>query len=460
MQKSDSAARSSGSVFSLNGIPPAGQMIPLGLQHVVAAIVGIITPAIMVANTCNLSDADRTLLIQVSLIVTALATLLQLYTINHKIGAGLPVVMGISFAYVPTLLAIGGQFDLPTILGAEIVGGCVAILFGIFVKQIRRLFPPLITGTVIFTIGLSLYPTAVRYMAGGSGAENFGGLKSWAVALVTLAVVIILQNFGKGVLKLGAILWGMIVGYILALCLGMVDFSSVGPAGWFQLAAPLHFGVKFEVSACISLAVVYIINAVQTIGDLSSTTMGGMDRMPTDKELSGGIIAQGVVSIVGALFGGLPAASYSQNVGIVTVNKVINKAVFAFASLVLLVAGLVPKLSAILTTIPQAVIGGATISVFATITMTGIRMITSENFTMRSSAVVGLSVALGVGITQVSGSLQGPGFPIWVNTVFGSSPIVVTAVMAIILNLVLPKDKVVETKKKTNKRKSNRKKSR
>ena len=445
MQNPDSSAQMPASVFSLDGIPPAGQLIPLGLQHVVAAIVGIITPAIMVANTCSLSDADRTLLIQVSLIVTALATLLQLYTIKHRIGSGLPVVMGISFAYVPTLLAIGGQFDLPTILGAEIVGGCVAILFGVFVKEIRKLFPPLITGTVIFTIGLSLYPTAVRYMAGGAGSKGFGGLKNWSVALVTLAVVVLLQNFGKGVLKLGAILWGMIVGYVMALCLGMVDFSAVGPAGWFQLAAPLHFGVKFEVSACISLAVVYVINAVQTIGDLSSTTMGGMDRMPTDKELSGGIVAQGVVSILGALFGGLPAATYSQNVGIVTVNKVINKAVFSFASLILLVAGLVPRLSAILTTIPQAVIGGATISVFATITMTGIRMITSDHFSMRSSAVVGLSVALGVGITQVTGSLQGPGFPAWVHTVFGSSPIVVTAIVAILLNLTLPRDLAVKT---------------
>ena len=440
MQQSEPAAKTPASVFSLDGVPAPGQLVPLGLQHVVAAIVGIITPAIMVSNTCALPDADRTLLIQVSLIVTALATLLQLYTIKHRVGAGLPVVMGISFAYVPTLLAIGGQFDLPTILGAEIVGGCAAILFGVFVKQIRKLFPPLITGTVIFTIGLSLYPTAVKYMAGGAGSAEFGSLKNWSVALVTLAVVVLLQNFGKGVLKLGAILWGMIVGYVMALCLGMVDFSAVAPAGWFQLAAPLHFGVKFEVSACVSLAVVYVINAVQTIGDLSSTTMGGMDRMPTDRELSGGIVAQGAVSILGALFGGLPAATYSQNVGIVTVNKVINKAVFAFASLILLLAGLVPKLSALLTTIPQAVIGGATISVFATITMTGIRMITSDRFTMRSSAVVGLSVALGVGITQVAGSLQGPGFHVWVHTVFGSSPIVVTAIVAILLNLLLPKE--------------------
>ena len=425
-------------IYQLKGVPPTGQLIPLGMQHVVAAVVGIITPAILVANTCGLSDADKTLLIQVSLLVTALGTLLQVYA--KKVGAGLPVIMGISFAYVPTLLAIGGQFDLPTILGAQIVGGAVAVLFGIFVKKIRVFFPPLVTGTVIFTIGLSLYPTAVRYIAGGSGAADFGGIQNWAVAMVTLVAVIGLQHFGKGILKTGAILWGMIVGYLLSLCLGMVNFDSVGPAGWFQVAAPLHFGIKFEASACVSLAVVYVINAVQTIGDLSSTTMGGMDRMPTDAELSGGIINQGLTSIVGALFGGLPTASYSQNVGIVTVNRVINKAVFAFAALVLLVAGFVPKFSAVLTTIPQAVIGGATISVFATITMTGIRMITSEKFTMRSSAVVGLAVALGVGITQVSGSLQGPGFPAWVNTVFGSSPVVVAAIVAIALNLILPKE--------------------
>lgn len=230
----------------------------------------------------------------------------------------------------------------------------------------------------------------------------------------------------------------MIVGYVVAYAMGMVSFAEVGAAGWFNLPAPMHFGITFEVSACVSLAIVYIVNAVQTIGDLSSTTMGGMDRMPTDKELSGGIIGQGVMSIVGAIFGGLPTASYSQNVGIVTVNRVINRAVFAFAAIVLAVAGFVPKISSILTTIPQCVIGGATISVFATITMTGVRMITSDGFSMRSSAVVGLAVAIGVGITQVQGSLGG--FPTWVTTVFGSSPVVVTTIVAILLNLTLPKE--------------------
>lgn len=433
--------KSADTVFQWNGIPQPGQLIPLGLQHVVAAVVGIITPAILVANTCGLSEAEKTLMIQVSLILTALATLLQLFPIFRRIGSGLPVIMGISFAYIPTLQAIGAQFDIATILGAEIVGGIVAIVFGIFVKWIRPLFPPLVTGTVIFTIGLSLYPTAVKYMAGGAGTEWFGNVKSWVVALITLVVVVILSNFTKGIFKLGAILIGMIVGYIVAYFVGMVDFSSVGTSAWFALPEVMPFEIKFVPSACVSLAIVYVVNAVQTIGDLSSTTMGGMDRMPTDKELSGGIIGQGIISIIGAFFGGLPTASYSQNVGIVTVNKVINRAVFTLAAGILLVAGLVPKFASLLTTIPQCVIGGATISVFATITMTGIRMITEGGFTPRKSSVVGLSVALGVGITQVSGCLAGEGFPEWVNTVFGSSSVVVATIVAIILNLTLPKEK-------------------
>lgn len=432
--------KNSDTVFQWNGIPQPGQLIPLGLQHVVAAVVGIITPAILVANTCGLSEAEKTLMIQVSLILTALATLLQLFPIFRRIGSGLPVIMGISFAYIPTLQAIGAQFDIATILGAEIIGGIVAIVFGVFVKWIRPLFPPLVTGTVIFTIGLSLYPTAVKYMAGGVGSPWFGNVKSWGVALITLVVVVILSNFTKGIFKLGAILIGMIVGYIVAYFVGVVDFASVGTSQWFALPEVMPFEIKFVPSACVSLAIVYVVNAVQTIGDLSSTTMGGMDRMPTDRELSGGIIGQGIMSIVGAFFGGLPTASYSQNVGIVTVNKVINRAVFTLAAGILLVAGLMPKFASLLTTIPQCVIGGATISVFATITMTGIRMITEGGFTPRKSSVVGLSVALGVGITQVSGCLAGEGFPEWVNTVFGSSSVVVATIVAIILNLTLPKE--------------------
>ncbi|MCQ4897237.1 MULTISPECIES: uracil-xanthine permease family protein [Anaerotruncus] len=428
-----------GSVFEMSGVPPMKQVVPLGLQHVVAAIVGVITPAILVSNAVGLEVADKTLLIQVSLLITAIATLVQVFGL-WRVGAKLPVVMGVSFAYVPTLLALAnGYHDLGVILGAQIVGGCVAILFGIFVKQLRVFFPPMVTGTVIFTIGLSLYPTAVKYMAGGAGAADFGSWQNWLVAVITLAVVIFCNNFTKGVTKLASILMGIIVGYLVALCFGMVDFSSVGAAGIVAVPVPFKFGIKFVPAACVSMAVMYIVNSVQTIGDLTSTTLGGLDREPTDRELSGGIVCQGAASVVGAFFGGLPTASYSQNVGIVTVNRVVNRVVFGFAAVVLLIAGFVPKFSALLTTIPQCVIGGATISVFATITMTGIRMISSAGLTPRNVSIVGIAVALGVGVTQVSGSLAG--FPEWVGTVFGGSSVVISTLIAILLNLILPKDR-------------------
>ncbi len=424
-------------LFDFHGKPSIGQTIPLGLQHVVAAIVGVVTPALLVASTCKLSVADEVILVQVSLIFTGLATLIQLFPVM-RVGSGLPVIMGTSFAYVPTLLAIGGQFDLPTILGAQIAGGVVAILFGLFLKQLRVFFPPIITGTVIFTIGLSLYSTAVRYMAGGASARDFGGPRHWVVAVFTLLVVTFCANFTKGVTKLASLLVGMVAGYVLALFLGMVDFNPVREASWLQFVPPMRFGVRFELSACISMAIIFAVNAVQTIGDLTATTIGGMDREPTDRELSGGIMAQGLASMIGGLFGGLPTASYSQNVGIVTVNRVVSRHVFTFAAALMLVAGFIPKFSSILTTIPQAVIGGATISVFAMIAMTGIRMIASEGLTSRTITVVGLSVALGVGVTSVQGSLGG--FPSWVGTVFGSSSVVISTLAAIILNLTLPKE--------------------
>ena len=228
-------ADQSTSLFEYRSKPPLGQVLPLGLQHVVAAVVGVITPAIIIAGVCGLTDAEKTILIQASLVMTAIATFLQLFPLFHKIGAGLPVIMGTSFAYVPTLTAIGGEFGFSTILGAEIVGGAVAVLFGVFLKQIRRFFPPLVTGTVIFTIGLSLYPTAVRYMAGGGSAASnpqFGSLVNWIIALITFGVVVFLNNYTHGIWKLGSLLFAMVVGYAAALCFGMVDFSNVGAAGW------------------------------------------------------------------------------------------------------------------------------------------------------------------------------------------------------------------------------------
>ena len=305
-------------LFNMEGKPSFLQAFPLSLQHVAAMIVGCVTPAIIVANAAGLSDSDSVILIQAALFVSALTTLLQLYPLFHgsayAIGSGLPMIMGISFAYVPTMQAIATQYDVATILGAQIVGGIVALLVGLFIKQIRKFFPPLITGTVVFAIGLSLYPTAINYMAGGTSNEHYGAWQNWLVAIIVLCIVTYLNHYGKGIFKLASILIGIIIGYIISIFFGMVDFSSVTGASLISIPQPLHFGIKFDPSACVAIGLLFAINAIQAIGDFSATTTGGLDRMPTDEELKGGIVAYGISNVVGAVFGGLPTATYSQNV--------------------------------------------------------------------------------------------------------------------------------------------------
>ena len=440
-------------LFQLNGIPPLGMSISLALQHLVAMIVGCVTPAIIIANALGLPQSERVLLIQVSLVMSAVTTLIELFPIGGKLGSGLPVMFGISFAYLPSMQAIvGGGGDIATIAGAMVIGGIVAAVVGVFVKKIRRFFPPIITGTVVFTIGLSLYPTAINYMAGGAGntyevvvlrkgltsALVHGSWQNWAVAAFTLNVVMILSNKGKGICKLAAILLGMIAGYIVAAVFGMVDLSEVRDAAWFSLPQFMHFGIKFEFSACIALALLFAINAIQAIGDLTATTVGGLNREPTDQELQGDIVTYGLTNVLSAFFGSLPTATYSQNVGIVTTNKVVNRVVFALAGGFLLLAGLIPKFSAILTTIPQCVLGGATITVFSTIAMTGMKLIASETISPRNTTIVGLSAALGVGISQSSSALSQ--FPESITIIFGKTPVVIATIMAVLLNLILPQE--------------------
>lgn len=430
-------------LFKLDGRPALGKAIPLALQHVVAMIVGCVTPAIIVSGSAGLSDADSVTLLQAALIVAALSTLLQLFPIfkekSMAIGSGLPVIMGISFAYVPSMQAIAEGFDVATILGAQIFGGVIAALVGLNIKAIRKFFPPLITGTVVFAIGLSLYPTAINYMAGGTGKPDYGSWQNWAISLITLAVVIALNHFGKGIVKLASILIGIIVGYIIALFAGMVDFTPVASAALFQIPMPLHFGIKFEISSCAAIGVLFAINSIQAIGDFSATTTGSMDRMPTDTELKGGIFGYGISNILGALLGGLPTATFSQNVGIVVTTKVVSRVVLGLSAAILLIAGILPKFSSLLTTIPSCVLGGATVSVFATIAMTGIKLITQKPLTFRSTTIVGLSIAMGMGVTQASASLAQ--FPEWVTMIFGKSPVVLATICAVLLNLILPKDK-------------------
>ena len=449
----DRPTRSRDILFQPRGIPPLGASISLALQHLVAMIVGCVTPAIIISNAIGLPQPEQVLLIQASLVMSAVSTLLQLFPIGGRFGSGLPVILGVSFAYVPSMQAIAADGGgIAAIAGAMVVGGVVAILVGIFVKRIRKFFPPVITGTVVFTIGLSLYPTAINYMAGGTSntyelvveqnglteALVYGSWQNWAVAAITLTAVLILNHKAKGICKLASILIGMVFGYLVALCFGMVDFSGIAGAAWFSLPQVLHFGITFEPASCIAIGLLFAINSIQAIGDFTATTIGGLGREPTDRELQGGILCYGASNILTALFGGLPTATYSQNVGIVTTNKVVNRTVFALTGVFLLLAGVSPKFAAVLTTIPQCVLGGATVTVFSTIAMTGMKLIASQDLNARNTTIVGLSAALGVGISQASSALSQ--FPDAVTMVFGKSPVVIATLLAILLNLILPKE--------------------
>ena len=431
------------SLFDLDGVPKMSQAIPLALQHVVAMIVGCVTPAIIISGAAGIDTADRVILIQASLVVSALATLLQLFPLGKKgglrLGAGLPVILGVSFAYVPSMQAIAEQYGIATILGSQIAGGICAVIVGIMIKKIRKFFPPLIAGTVVFTIGLSLYPTAINYMAGGTGQPTYGSWQNWTVAIFTLIVVTVLNHFAKGFLKLASILVGMIAGYIFSMFFGMVSFTNVGEAGMFQLPHIMHFGINFEISACVAIGLLFVINSVQAIGDFSATTAGGLDREPTTDELQGAILGYGITNVIGAFLGCLPTATYSQNVGIVATTKVVNRVTLGISALVILVAGLFPKFSALLTTIPYAVLGGATVSVFASIAMTGMKLVMTEEMNYRNTSIVGLAAALGMGVSQASASLSS--FPAWVTTIFGKSPVVIATLVAILLNVTLPREK-------------------
>lgn len=428
----------SDTLFERTGIPPIKDLIPCSLQHVLASFAGVITPALIIATMCEFTEEQKTAIIQVALILSAIDSLLQQFPLFGRIGSGLPILTGVSFAFLPAFQAVGIEFGFSSLLGAELVGGAVAILFGTFYSRVKWLFPPLVTGTVIFTIGVSLYPTAIRYMAGGEGTPGFGGIENWVVGLITFAVVFGLSNFGRGIIKLGAIFFGIVTGVLVSIPFGMVDPSGIADAGWFSLPQLFPFSIEFDIAACLTLAVVYIMVNVQLIGDLSASTMGGMNRMPNEHEIGGALKAQGLVSIISSVLGGMPTSAFGQNVGIIVSNRVINRWVFGGAALVFLAAGLVPKLSAVLTMIPQPVIGGATISVFGTITLNGIRILVKDGLTPRACTVFGVSVAFGLGIAQVSGSLAGPGMPTWIATIFGTSAITPCAIMAMVLNNILP----------------------
>jgi xanthine permease len=427
------------SLFELNGKPSWGAAIPQAMQHVLAMLVGNITPPILIAQLLKLPESDKILLMQAAMLIGGITTLLQLYPI-YRFGMGLPNVMGVAFAYMPILSAIGLAYGIEAIFGAQLVAAFVSIFLGMVIGKIRRFFPPIVSGTVVLSIGLSLYTTAVNYMAGGSAtAKDFGTPKYWVIALVVLAVTLACNFFGKSYIKVSGMLIGIGVGYILSLIWGdMVSFKNFSSASWIAFPRFFKWGLEFNLSAIISMILMYIVQAVQTIGDVSSTAIGAFDREATDREIGGAINGQGICGMLGACIGGLPTDPYSQNVGLIVTTKVVSKKVFAIVGIIIIAAGLVPKFGALMTTIPYPVLGGATVTVFAAITMSGIQLISEQPLNYRNKMIVGIALALGVGISSVSTSLQF--FPVFVQNVIGKSPIVLSFVIAFVLNIVVPED--------------------
>ncbi|WP_249977529.1 uracil-xanthine permease family protein [Vreelandella olivaria] len=425
------------SLFDFYGKPRFAKALPLSLQHLLAMIAGVITPPIIVAGTVGASIEEKLLLIQIAVLASGVCTVFHLYGV-WKFGARLPAIFGVGFAYVPTLVAIGAQYGIEGILGAQLIGGITMVVVGYFIQYIRHLFPPVVAGTVVLVIGLSLYDIAIRYMAGGGNvdAPDFGDPINWIVAMVTLLTVLVAAQFGRGVIKLSAIIVGILVGYLLSLALGMVNFSNVASASWIARPRAMPFEMQFHAAAIASMVVICVINSVQTIGDLSATTVGGMNRELKTKELTGGLLGNGLTTTISAFFGALPTSTFSQNVGIVAMTKVISRYVLVIAGLFMILAGLSPKFGAIMTTIPYPVLGGATITVFGMITMTGIQLLIKDELSARNMTIVGLALALSLGIASVPASIDQ--FPSILKDLIGGAPIVVAAITAFTLNILLP----------------------
>ena len=424
--------------YDLDGIPHLREAIPLGLQHIFAMFLSNIAVPIIIAGVVGISGKDLTVLVQSAMIMAGVATIIQCYPI-WKIGAKLPVVMGTSFGFLPTNIAIASSYGISGLLGASLIGGIFCAILGFFLEPLRRFFPKIVTGTVVLTIGLSLLPTGIMAMAGGNGSADFGSLRNWLLALAVMSIVIILNRYARGMAKTSSILIAIIIGYIIALFLNMIDFSSIREAAWFSVPSPLYFPLTFKLGAILPLSIMYIVTAVETVGDVTAITMGGADREPTDKELSGSIIANGLTSSLASLFNGLPNTSFSQNVGMISFTKIMSRYVVAVGSVFLILAGLIPKFGAIIATLPQSVIGGASIIIFSQISLTGIEILTSEPLNERAKIIIGLSLVFGLGLNQVPAAMEA--FPELITLIFGESGIVIACLVAIVLNILIPESR-------------------
>ena len=425
-------------IFQLDGKVPLGKAIPIGLQHILAMFVANITPMMILASVCGLDQTITAKLIQNAMIVAGLGTLIQLCPV-WKLGSKLPVVMGISFTFLNSAIFVGTTYGYATIIGCVLIGGIIEGILGLFAKYWIKLISPIVAATVVTAIGFSLLTVGANSFAGGQGAENYGVWQNWVIGSVTLLCCICFQIFTKGYLKVISVLFGLVVGYILSICLGVVDFSALQNTKVVSVPAFLPFKPEFNIGAILSFVVIYLVSATETIGDTTALASSALDRNVTDKELAGSIACDGFVSSIGGLFGCTPITSFSQNVGLVAMTKVVNRFTIGTGAIILIVAGIFPVFGALLTTVPQAVLGGCTIMMFGTIVVAGFQMLGKCGYTQRNTTIAALSLSVGLGFTQCSDMFKI--FPQIVQSVFAQNCVSVVFVLSVILNLVLPKDK-------------------
>ncbi|MCR2042982.1 uracil-xanthine permease family protein [Anaerosalibacter massiliensis] len=428
------------SIYDLDGKPELKVAIPLGLQHVLAMFAGNIAPIMIIAGVVGLSIEDKVFMIQCAMFVAGLVTLIQLYPVG-RVGARLPIVMGTSFAFVPTAIAVGESYGLPAVLGGSLIGSLAEIIMGFFVKPLRKYFPPIVTGIVLVTIGFSLFPVGINYFAGGAGAADFGSPKNLFLGFFVLIIIILLQRFSKGLLNVASILIGIILGYIVAIPLKKVDFSGVSTAGWISIPRPLKFGMEFRLDAILKFASVYLVVGLETLGNVSGITLSGLNREANEDEMSGAVIADGVGSAIGAFFNVLPNTAFGQNAGIVAMTKVMSRYCVATGAIFLMLAGIVPKFGAICAAMPSSVLGGAVMMVFSMITISGFKMISLAGFDDRNTIILAISLSLGLGFAQVPAATEY--MPVVMKSFFGDS-VVAAGLLALFLNAIIPQKEETE----------------
>lgn len=425
-------------IYKLDGKVPVGKAIPFGLQHILAMFVANIAPILIVAGACGLSAVQTTNLVQCAMMIAGVGSLIQLFPL-WKIGSGLPIVMGISFTFVSIFCVIGPEYGYGSVVGAILVGGLVEGTLGLFAKYWRKIVSPIVAASVVTSIGFSLLSVGATSFGGGSGSPDFGSWKNLLLGFITLLSCLLFQIFAKSYFKQLSVLFGLVVGYIVAACMGIVDFSALKECGVIAIPRFMPFTPEFHVGPIVTVILIFLVSATETIGDTSALAASALNREVTDKEITGSIACDGYISSLSALFGCLPITSFSQNVGLIAMTKVINRFTIATGAGIMILAGLFPIFGALLNTLPEAVLGGCTIIMFGNIVISGLQMISNCGFSQRNITIAALSLSVGIGFTQVPEIFSI--FPDVVQNVFADNCVATVFLIAIIANLVLPKEK-------------------